>query len=70
MMFKRERGIRRESPKADTLALEPSAVCHTVYEGNSMRFEVRLGDRVLGRGISSGKAWSIALKKLERERGK
>lgn len=68
MIFHRERGIRRESPKADVLALEPSALCKTVHEGPVMRFEIHLGDRILGRGISSGKAWKIALKKLEMER--
>ena len=70
MIFDRERNIRRESPKAGLLALEPAALCKTIHDGLTMRFEIHLGDRILGRAISSGKAWSIALKKLERERGK
>ena len=68
MIFNRERGMRRESPKADVLAVEPAAVCKTIHEGLVMRFEVKLGERTLGRGISSGKAWSLALKKLKMER--
>jgi hypothetical protein len=65
--FPRERNARRESFKADALALEPSAVCKPVYDGPTRRFVVSVGDRTLGKGISASVAWKRALENLKGE---
>jgi len=69
MIFKRERGIRRDSPKADVLAMEPTAYSKPFYEITGQRiFYIYLGDRTLARGTSSTFAWRAALRKLKQER--
>lgn len=68
MIFNRERGIRRDSPKQDVLALEPTARIQTAYEITGRIFFVCLGERTLSSSISSHGAWSKALKKLLHER--
>ena len=71
MIFNRERGIRRESPKQDVLALEPSAFCQVKYDTKHpavRMFYVCLGDRTLAKGISPTRVWGVALKVLQQER--
>ena len=71
MIFHRERGIRRDSPKQDVLALEPAAYSKAVYDTKHpaiRKFYVYLGDRTLASGISPREVWGVALKKLQQER--
>jgi hypothetical protein len=68
VIFHHECGIRRQSTKQDALALEPTAKCKGIHDIASRTFYVTVGDRTLGKGISSAKAWKKALSVLERER--
>ena len=68
MQFHRERGIRRETPKLDAQALEPTAICKAGYEGTKRIFYVYVGARTLGSGISPTVAWQRALRKMLSER--
>ena len=71
MIFKRERGIRRGSPKQDVKALAPAAFSKAEYDTKHpaiRTFYVYLGDRILARGISPRAAWEKALEILKAER--
>ena len=68
MIFHRERGIRRVSPKADVLALHPTAFSQCKYGITGSRvFYVCLGDRTLAKGISPRSVWEKALEVLNDE---
>lgn len=69
MIFHRERGIQRGSPKDDLLSLEPAAYIETVYRNATRVFHVRIGVRTLSSGTQARKVWSVALKKIKLERG-
>ena len=70
MIFKRERGISRGSPKQDVKALDSTAFSQCHHEINGQRvFYVCLPGRTLARGISPRAAWEKALEILKEERG-
>ena len=70
MIFNRERGIVRATPKADLLAEEPNAYLRTEYDENNARvFFVCTGSRILASGISARQVYRRALALLKRERG-
>ncbi len=68
MKFARERGIRRETPKKDVLAMAPESFSQVFYDidGNRTVY-ICLGSRTLARSISATKAWSRALEVLKSE---
>ena len=54
--------------KPDAQALEPTAICTATWTRRRCVYNVTLGARTLGTGISPTVAWEKALRKMLRER--
>ena len=62
------RYFKHGTPKANALAIEPGAVCKATWTRRRCVFNVTVGARTLGTGISPTVAWEKALRKMLSER--